>query len=274
MFDAHTHLNSDQLYPDREIHLGAFQDAWWTWLINVWVNHIWNQRVLEIAQKVREKSDNIYVWSTIWLHPWETTFGNISSKEVAKIEIEKLHTLFYENKKDIIAIWECGIDSHFERNSTIQSLQEQLFLAQCELARKESLPLVIHSRDNFALTHDILKNYTDLKIYFHCRWYGPKEVEQAKETFPHLRIWFCGNLTYPKAHLLRDSFQQAKNLWVKIVLETDAPYLSPQATRGKQNSPKNIVHLYDYVAEKFGLEKEKIIWNIKSLYNIKEPLQN
>jgi len=264
MFDAHTHLNSDQLYPDRETHLDEFASAGGTGLINIWVNHTWNQRALHIAQQ----SHTVSTYATVWIHPWETLFGEVSSKEQATLDIEQLRTLHEANKDNVIGIGECGIDSHFERNKTIEVLQSYLFVAQCDLARDTWLPLVIHSRDNFWLTHEILQEYTDLSIYFHCRGYTPAEVQQAKKSFPQLWIWFCGNLTYPKAQLLRDSFQTAIDLEIPLVLETDAPYLSPQVVRGTQNAPKHIAHLYEYVTTHYDIRESTITHNITSLYRL------
>ena len=83
--------------------------------------------------------------------------------------MEELKKLYKENSDYIVAIGECGIDSHFERNTDIERLQTKLFHEQCKFAQEVDLPIVIHSRDNFNLSYDIIKNYTDLKIYFHCR---------------------------------------------------------------------------------------------------------
>ncbi len=263
MIDAHTHLNSEQLYPDRKLHLGDFEEAWWTWLITIWVNHLRNERALEIKQSY---DWSVKVWASIWIHPGETTFGNCNSEEAAQEEIDKLIRLTYEHLGHLCAIGECGIDSHFERDSKIQAIQEKLFIAQCELAKDTKLPLVIHSRDNFELTYDVLSRYKQLKVYFHCRWYSPDEVQRLYDAFPELWIGFCGNLTYPKATQLRESFTHAKELWIKIVLETDAPYLSPQSLRGTQNAPQNVVVLYDRVKETYGIDKEVFIQHTKELY--------
>lgn len=273
MFDAHTHLNADQLYPDREQHVQDFMLAWWTWLINIWVNDTRNQRALDITKKSKElpfgaESEGIFIWATIGLHPGETTFGNIISKEIADHEIQKLQNLYKDNKQHIVALGECGIDSHFEWNKEIEEIQTYLFIAQCELARKASLPIVIHSRDNFELTHQILSDYKDLDIYFHCRWYTAKEIEITQKSFWSLRIWFCGNLTYPKAHTLRESFEKAIELDISLVLETDAPYLAPQVVRGRQNIPAHVSHLYTWVQETYWVWAERFINTTKALYKI------
>jgi TatD DNase family protein len=273
MFDAHTHLNSDQLFPDREQHVVDFIKAWWTWLINIWVNNAWNQRWCDIQKMMPSLLETHGAWdffygTTIGLHPWETTFGNITSQEAVDLACIELSSMVKKHNTTIVAIGECGIDSHFERNDTIESLQTQLFIYQCDLAREMSLPLVIHSRDNYDLTQEILQAYTDLDIYFHCRGYTDLEIEKAAKQFPSLWIWFCGNLTYPKAWPLRESFAKAKELGIDIILETDAPYLSPQVVRGRQNTPAHISHLYDFVHKTFDMPAQTFIENTKKLYRL------
>lgn len=100
---------------------------------------------------------------------------------------------------------------------------------QCELAKELQLPIVIHSRDDFESTFDVIKDFKGEKIYFHCFGYGAEEVKKLQEYFPCIRFGFCGNITYPKAQPLRDAFVACKRN--NIVLETDAPWLSPQPVR-------------------------------------------
>lgn len=100
---------------------------------------------------------------------------------------------------------------------------------QCDLARENQLPIVIHSRDAFQETFDILKNYSDLKIYFHCRSYNKEALEILLSTFPKIWIGYNGILTYPKSHENRESLLATP--LNNIVLETDAPYLAPQGFR-------------------------------------------
>jgi len=84
--------------------------------------------------------------------------------------LDKLEKLYEENKDHIVAIGECGIDLHFPENPTVKVQQNALKL-QAKLARKLNLPLMIHSRDGFRETMEVLKDFSDLKIYFHARGY-------------------------------------------------------------------------------------------------------
>ena len=116
---------------------------------------------------------------------------------------------------------------------------------------------------------DILKHYKDLVIYFHCRGYGPKEVEILKnEGFRRLYIGFCGNVTYKKAEALRESLKLVP--LDSLLLETDAPYLSPQTVRGEQNEPVNVKYIYEEAAKVLALDvsvlAEQVERNFKSIY--------
>lgn len=104
-----------------------------------------------------------------------------------------------------------------------------MFRMQCELAKELQLPIVIHSRNDFASTFEVIKEFKDEKIYFHCYGYGAEEVKILQEYFPQIWFGFCGNVTYPKAQQLRDALLEC-NVG-NIVFETDAPWLSPQVLR-------------------------------------------
>jgi TatD DNase family protein len=83
-------------------------------------------------------------------------------------------------KDDVVAIGECGIDLHFPGAPESLDLQKKLFALHCELAQELNLPIIVHSRDGFAPTLEVLQNYPEIKVYFHCRGYGPEEVETLK----------------------------------------------------------------------------------------------
>jgi len=144
---------------------------------------------------------------------------------------ELIHALkeqYLSHKSLVYAIGECGTDAHYDGGQTI-AFQQKVFDFQCKLARKYQLPIVVHSRDDFEGSLEVLKNYPDLKIYFHCWGYGPREIEILQKLFPKLRIGFCGNVSYKKAENLRESLAVVQSS--SLLLETDAPYLSPQIVR-------------------------------------------
>lgn len=258
MYDAHTHLNTPPLYTSRQNHISNFENAWGKWLVNIWMDDLHNKQAIEICSRSKKSHPNIFIWATIWLHPCEVSFWKISSHKDVEREIKKLRKLYKDQSLYICGIGECWIDSYHTRNTEIEEIQTVLFEKQCILARELQLPLIVHSRSNFSLTKKILSNYTDLDIYLHCRWYWPDEIQISLDTFPSLWIWFCWNVTYPKAINIQESFSYMIDYllpdWNKnhhLLLETDAPYLSPQNVRSKKNCPEFIIHLYQRVQERY-----------------------
>lgn len=267
-YDSHTHLNDDKLYPQRQTYLQHFVDGWWVWLVNIWVDEQRSQKAIDIAVQSQKLFPDIYVKAAIGHHPSEVCFGKIQNEQDIQSTIQKLQNLYEQYSDHIVAIGECGIDTHYEGDPHLD-LQKELFRQQCELAKSLNLPIVIHSRDDFAATFDVVKNYADQKIYFHCRGYGPDEIKILQDTFAQLRIGYCGNISYPKAQTLRDSLYATRP--ESIVLETDAPYLAPQQLRWQINEPANVVHIYEYVASILDISlqnlQQAVAHNIKNLYN-------
>jgi TatD DNase family protein len=184
--------------------------------------------------------------------------------------IQELKELILNNRNSVVAVGECGIDLYYPWSEQILDNQKELFAIQCDLAQELNLPLVIHSRNAFNQTTDILKNYKNQNIYFHCWGYWQEQIKILQSFFPRLFIGICGNVTYKKADELRDSL---KFIWEdQLLLETDAPYLSPQIVRWTQNEPANVRYIYDYVAEFLWKEKNalqgQIEKNFKYIYKI------
>ncbi|MGL4987157.1 MAG: TatD family hydrolase, partial [Treponemataceae bacterium] len=150
-----------------------------------------------------------------------------------------------QRKIPICAIGECGIDLHWNENSLAQN---ELFEMQLELAKKNKLPIVVHSRKSFDQTLDCIKNIGHHKGVIHCYSYGKKEAVQFLDLGWH--ISFSGSITYGK----KPHLEAKKDLISYIpqdllLLETDSPYLCPQPHRGETNTSLFISHVYDLVAE-------------------------
>jgi len=261
--DAHTHLNDEKLFDNWQDHIKDFENIWWKMIINAWSDDGFNKRWIQIA---KEYEWDLKIKATVWFHPFEIISWKIDEDNLEE-KISGLKKEYLENKEYIVAIWEAGIDINYKWNLKIE-MQKRLFKRQCKLAKELDLPIVIHSRDDFESTIEILKKYKDLKIYFHCWGYGPKEVKIVQKMFGNVRIWFCANISYPKAQNIRDSLLACdmKN----ILLETDAPYLPPQEFRWKTNYPVYVSYTYDFVSNLLNIKKEdienKIFTNFHDLY--------
>ncbi len=265
IIDAHTHLNTDQLFSDYKKYLENFEKIWWKILVNAWANNEYNQKWIKIAKESAKAFPNFTVKTAIWRHPCDIPHNELDFLPL----LDELEQLYEVNKEYIVAIWECGIDLHFPDNPTL-SIQQNALKLQAELARKLNLPLMIHSRDGFHETMEVLKDFSDLKIYFHSRGYWPNELAEAEKTFPNLRLWFTNVIEYPSASNIREAIRNIKT--AKILTETDAPFLPPQPLRWQQNEPAYVTYVYNKLIELLNLsqnELEELVENnTKSLYQL------
>ena len=276
LFDAHTHLNAAPLFADRQWYLQKFIDAGGVGLINSWASESYNIQGIEIAKqaeslklKAQSQKISLIVKATLGRHPLECVDNTIIADDIPA-KMKWLKELCLANKQYVVAVGETGIDVHYPNGPETLETQKALFIEHCNMARELNLPLVVHSRDAFQETLNILKNYTDLTIYFHCRGYGPDEFRMLNSEFWKLYIGFCGNVTYKKAEELRESLKIIP--LTQLLLETDAPYLTPQAVRGTTNHPANVKYIYDFVAEYLEIRLEvlsdQLAANFHSIYKI------
>ena len=265
IIDAHTHLNTNQLFWDYKKYLENFEKIWWKIVVNAWANNEYNEKWIQIAKESVKDFSNLIVKTAIWRHPCDIPQNDADFLPL----LEKLEELYEENKDHIIAIWECGIDLHFSENPIVEVQQNALKL-QAELAKKLNLPLMIHSRDGFNETIEILKDFSDLKIYFHARWYWKSELEECEKTFKNLRIGCTNVIEYPSAEIIRESIRNIKT--AKILTETDAPFLPPQTMRGQQNEPAYVTYVYEKLCNILEVDENKlkiiIEKNTRELYQI------
>ena len=191
--------------------------------------------------EIIKKYNNIYL--TIGLHPDEIKDYNDNT-------INYLEELIINNNK-IIGIGEIGLDYYHNKDNKEE--QKELFIKQLDLAKKLNLPVIIHSRDAFQDTYDILKKYK-LKTTIHC-FTGSLEVAKLYIKEGYL-LGIGGVITFNNTNL-RDTIKDIP--LENIILETDSPYLSPNPFRGKPNEPKNIDIIADTICNIKGVSKEELI---------------
>jgi TatD DNase family protein len=135
-----------------------------------------------------------------------------------------------------VAIGETGLD--FYRDGACAEDQRRAFLAQIELARAVDKPLVIHSRAADEETLAVLSQHAgDLRVILHCF----SMSSRVEECLTHPQWWFsfAGNCTYPSAGDLREAALRIPA--ERLLVETDAPYLTPQPMRGRPNQPAYVI---------------------------------
>lgn len=141
------------------------------------------------------------------------------------------------------AVGECGFDFHWMHGTPAE--QEALFEGQIQLARRNGLPVIVHSRDAHDATLDVILRYSDsVSFVIHCFGYGPAEVRDYLDAGCH--VSFSGNSTYKRSEDLRQAIALVPD--DRLLLETDAPYMNPEPGRGRPSTPMDIVRTYSLVA--------------------------
>jgi TatD DNase family protein len=231
LVDSHTHLLRLEVSPEEAVREAA--EAGVVAVINVGTDVGDSQRGAELAAVL----PNVY--STAGIHP-----HNAGTHTAA--DLEALAEL--SESPGIVALGEVGLD-YYRGYSTVDA-QKALFEDVISLANDTRLPLVIHSREAFADTMALLGS-ARVPVVLHCFEGREDEVREANERGYYLGL--AGNVTYKNSETagVIEFMDRAR-----ILVETDAPYLSPQPVRGKRNVPGNVVHTARFVARQLGMEEE------------------
>jgi len=238
--DTHAHLTFPEFKDDLDQVIERAKKAGVEAIINIALGHEALEQSLKIAEKYYK-----YVYTAFGLHPHE-------AKDCTDDIFETTKKLAAEKK--IVAIGEMGLD-YFYKHSPIEQ-QQEVFRKFLQLAQELDLPAIIHIRDASADTIKILKqeNKGQLKGVLHC-FGGDMELGQVALEMG-LLVSFTGTITFPKANQVREAAKQIP--LDKIMIETDCPFLAPQAFRGRRNEPAFVVEVAKKLAEVKGLSPEEI----------------
>jgi TatD DNase family protein len=191
---------------------------------------------LELAKRF----DNIYAGAGI--HPHH-------AKEVTNDSL--LHLRAFAENEFVVTIGETGLDFHY--NFSEPDAQRELFIRHLEIAVKTGKPVVIHSRNAFDETLEILEGFKNKlsKIVFHC-YSGTKQQTEVLLDRGYY-ISFTGIVTFKNAELAREAAIAVP--LGRIMLETDCPYMSPAPMRNQKiNEPALMVHTAEFIAKLKGID--------------------
>ena len=250
-FDTHAHYDSSKFSDDRDEVLRAVREAGVALVVDP------GDTVERSRNTVALANQYDFVYAAVGVHPEEfETWTNESVNELR----------FLARDPKVVAIGEIGLDYYWDKEHT--DLQKRMFRAQIALALELDLPIIVHDREAHGDCFSIVCEYPELRGVFHC-YSG--SAEMAKELLK--RGWylgFDGPITY------KNNVKAMEVLAVtppdRIVLETDAPYLSPVPNRGKRNDSRNLSYIAEVVAreKEITLEETALITfeNGKRLYGI------
>ncbi|MBU0996991.1 MAG: TatD family hydrolase [Firmicutes bacterium] len=223
LFDTHTHLNDDQLYPFLEEVMPSVYANDVSYMLCVGYDKDSSMKALEIAKRFQG------VYAAIGFHP--TNAVNVTEDDFVWLE---------ENLKNplVKAVGEIGLDYYWD--ATHKEKQKEVFIRQIKLAEKYNLPFSVHMRDALEDTLSIIKNVKlpNTRGIMHC-YSG--SLESAHEFIKsNMMISMGGPVTFKNARVPKEVVKGIDSQY--LLIETDAPYLTPHPYRGKKNDP-SYLHL-------------------------------
>jgi len=198
----------------------------------------------------------VQIFYTVGLHPCE-----VSENWQKDLHILREHLETNRSCPSLIGLGEIGLDGFHlptdaHQRSIIEQRQLEAFQAQLELAKCYDLRVVIHSRERFKTCLELIdaSGIPGKRLVFHCFSEGSDEIDALLDR--GIKASFTGTITYKNAHhtrlaLLRQGLE-------RLMLETDAPYLTPVPFRGKMNEPSYLTHTAQACAQLCGVSLKKV----------------
>ena len=224
--DQHCHLSPGQ---DGAEQVAAAREAGVTRMVSVGCHLEQSLQMLAVARAHEG------VWATAGVHPHDASGG-----------LDGIEDLLAE--PEVVAVGEAGLDYHYDHSP--RDVQRGIFAAQVQMANRHDMPLVIHSREAWEETFEILdREGTPRRTVFHCFTGGPDEGAEARKRGALLS--FSGIVTFPSANDLRAAARECP--LDQLLVETDSPYLTPVPHRGKPNRPALVPLVGEKIAEVKGI---------------------
>ena len=257
LIDTHTHLNGKLFDGDREEVLGRCGAVGVTQIINASYDLPSSRWAAVLAQEDRR------VFATVGVHPHE-------ADKVTQDYLAQLASL--ASQPGVVALGEMGLD--YYRDLSPREIQQRVFREQLALSRELVLPVVIHNRDAHGDILDIMRldGVSPAGGVMHC-FSGSWEVAQECMRLG-LYISLAGPVTFKNSPRLQDVVRRVP--LDRLLVETDAPYLTPEPFRGRRNEPSYVIYVARRVAQLRNLTLEELAAavsaNARQLFNLPEPL--
>lgn len=231
--DNHCHLPPEDLRLAAELVSEAAAGGVER-LINVGCDVAGSQAAIKVATELDG------VWATAGVHPHDAASGMDGLRDLAL-------------DPNVVAVGECGLDYHYNHSPAAE--QRSVFAQQIRLAHELDLALVIHTREAWDETFEILEaEGVPDRTVFHCFTGGPREAERCLAAGGFLS--FSGIVTFPSAAELREAAVLCPS--DRMMVETDAPYLAPVPHRGKPNRPALVAVVGAAVADVRGVDVAEV----------------
>ncbi len=237
LVDSHCHIQDAKFDEDREEMIARSLEIL-DWMVVIGDDLPTSQQAVALT------GDRIY--ASVGVHPYYAD----------TLDAELLDALrFLAQSEHVVALGEMGLD-YFKHCDIPKDIQENAFRAQLDLACEMNLPVVIHNRESTKDLCTIIDDYADNLCggVLHCFAGSPEFVKHCLSWGFH--VSFAGNVTFPKAEELRIAAREVP--LDRLLVETDAPYLAPQAVRGKRCEPHHTKHTAEFLADMYGISYEEL----------------
>ena len=252
VFDTHAHYDSSRFKHDRDEVLSSLPAANVTLVVNPGCEIPSSRMAVALAEKYP------HMYAAVGIHPSDC--DGCTEADIATLRKLAQH-------KKVVAIGEIGLDYYWKDNAP-KAFQEKVFRWQIELALELDLPIIVHDREAHGDTMRILWDYPEARGVIHCFSGSPEMAAEFVKRGWY--IGFDGPITY-KNNAKAPEVVDAVPL-DRIVVETDAPYLTPVPFRGKRNDSRYLTYVIEKLAEWKGIsaeEMERITFeNGKRLYGL------
>ena len=245
LFDTHAHYDDERFESELDKPLDDFITELFSGDVGGIINAGTNIETCKKSIQLSEKFDRVY--ASVGIHPSDCyKYGDIDGI------LESIREL--SRHKKVVAIGEIGLDYHYDGYDKDE--QKRVFIAQLKMANEVGLPVIIHSRDACFDTVSILKENKNLLsngFLMHCY---SESVETAKEL-----LKLGGYFAFGGAITFKNAKKQdvIKSIPIdRLFAETDRPYLTPVPHRGEKNEPKNVVYVYNYMADVLDVTVQKL----------------
>ena len=237
LFDSHAHLDATQFDHDRELVIKRAKLNGVSFILNPGADYESSVKAVELAKM------HDFIYAAVGVHPHDAESMDTSV-------LEALEILAKDSK--VKAIGEIGLD--FYRDLSPRDIQEKWFREQIRLARRLDLPIIIHDRDANDEVLRVLKEEKafDTGVLMHC-YSGSRELAMQYVKLGAM-ISIAGPITYKNA---RKTLEVVESVPLNhLLVETDAPYLSPEPMRGKRNEPMHVKYTCQKMAVIKGISYE------------------
>lgn len=229
-FDTHCHLNDKAFKDDIEGYIDRAKKEGVSRLLII----AWDVASSMEAIRIAEKYNNIY--AAVGIHP-------VDAVKTPHSDLKKIEGLLHHPK--VVAVGEIGLDYHWIKDEKERLIEKDFFIAQIALANKYKKPVIIHMRDAINDTYQTLKANRPMYNGIMHSYSGPKEM--VKDFIDlGFYIGLGGPVTYLNAKEPKEVAKVVPS--DRLVVETDAPYLSPHPFRGRQNESKRIPLIAEMIA--------------------------